>query len=43
MASAYFLHQIKHTSGNWEKGIVIKSIKFMSNENYIAKMALKVL
>ena len=34
MANAYFLHQIKHTSGNWEKGIVVKASKSVSEENY---------
>lgn len=34
MANAYFLHQIKHTSGNWDKGIVVKASKPTSEENY---------
>lgn len=24
MANAFFLHQIKHTNGNWDKGVVVK-------------------
>ena len=34
MVNVFFLHQIKHTSGNWEKGIVVKSTKATSKENY---------
>lgn len=34
MANVYFLHQIKRTNGKWEKGIVVKSEKPTSKENY---------
>lgn len=34
MAKAYFLHQIKHTNGNWDKGIVVKDSKSTSEENF---------
>ena len=34
MAKAYFLHQIKHTNGNWDKGIVVKDAKPTSEENF---------
>ena len=35
MEEVYFLHQIKHTSNNWEKGIVVK-YEGTSKENYDA-------
>lgn len=38
MANAYFLHQIKHTSGNWEKGIVVKSTGATAKDNYDAAL-----
>ncbi len=33
MEEVYFLHQIKHTSNKWEKGIVVK-YEGTSKENY---------
>lgn len=38
MASAYFLHQIKHTNGTWDKGIVVKSTGADAKENYDAAL-----
>lgn len=34
MAKAYFIHQIKRTNGNWDKGIVVKDSKPTSEENF---------
>lgn len=35
---AHFLHQVKHTNGNFEKGIVVKSSGATDKENFDAAL-----
>ena len=36
MQNAYFLHQIKHTGGNFDKGIVVKETFEAARQSYHA-------
>ena len=36
MENKYFLHQIKHTNGTWDKGIVVKDTFETAKQSYHA-------
>lgn len=38
MKDAYFVHQIKHTNGAWDKGIVVKATGETAKDNYDAAL-----